>query len=349
MRTVILNVLVIFFGFTSNVLAVSNEEIAEKYTPTEVLQAKDTDSNPPKAITKNQIKKKIVEYDFGTKDGTKYLLATYSNENIPVDNPRTVLILIKVSKNGATSVLPFDDDNSIDQRTEVTLFDLNNDGIKELILSTFSDKRDFSDSEVYKWNGTILKNITSQITGGKSTLISSLQLSALPLLVFSESVSPTDEKSAEFPQKIRQLTSKGIVDLGTFDFIKIVEKTSGKVIEESATINNLAEGQYSLEVKNLSKHPRSVRAEISINDIVVLKPTDFCRGKPKPFIKQKDKKGHDVSEDDDDDGNEDRCKRCDPKKDIYANVNLKAEENTLKVKLFGKKDSKIQITLKKKQ
>lgn len=345
------NVIYLFvalFSFNLNAKTLSYDEIVDKYIPLEMANAIDTDSNPPKKVERQEIGRKFFVYDYGSKDGSKILLATYDTKSLSVENPISKTLAIKVMKNGSTMIIDPPAKSKgfgITNLSEVTLSDIDSDGIDEIVVTNSDDKEKFWESLVLKWNGKTLEKIKFQLTERESTLLSQLDLDALPLLVYEDVLENKDGSI----HKIVQMKSDGsLVDLGTFNFIKVVLKESRKVEENSYEIKNVQEGQYTLEVKNLSKNPRSVRAEISINDVVVLKPTDFCHGKPKPFVKQKDKKGHDIAEDDDDDQDEDRCKRCDPKKEIYATVNLKPEGNAMKVKLYGNKNSKIQITLKKK-
>ena len=102
------------------------------------------------------------------------------------------------------------------------------------------------------------------------------------------------------------------------------------------------EGAYYLEVKNISEHNRPVRAEVIINGVTVLAPKDFCHSVPLALVNGKG------VEDDDDDGNEDKFKRCPAKSGIiYAEVNVK-KPTEVKIRLFGKKNSKVRITLDKK-
>jgi hypothetical protein len=345
---ILIYITVVFFGFNLNAKPLSYDEIVEKYIPLEMVNAIDTDSNPPKKVERQEIGRKFFVYDYGSKDGSKILLATYDTKSLSVENPTSKTLAIKVMKDGKTSLIKAPDgkdDYAITERSDITLSDINGDGINEIVVTDSDDKEKFWESLILKWNGKTFEEIKFQLTERESDLLPQLQRGALPLLVY-EDVLKNQEKGLH---KIKQMKPDGsFVDLGTFNFIKILSKDSKKIAEREYDIEDVSEGQYTLEVKNLSKHPRSVRAEISINDIVVLKPTDFCHGRPKIFVKEKDKKGNPISEDDDDDENEDKCKRCDPRKDIYAAVNLKSKDNVLKAKLYGNKNSKIQITLKKK-
>jgi len=347
MRILIYSFIAIF-SLSATAKSLSYDEIVDKYIPLEMVNAIDTDSNPPKKVERQEIGRKFFVYDYGSKDGSKILLATYDTKSVSVENPTSKTLAIKVMKDGKTSLIKAPDgtdEYAIDDMSDINLSDINNDGINEIVVTRSDDKGKYPESHILKWNGKTFEDIKFQLTERESTLLSELELDALPLLVY-EDVLQNQEKSLH---KIKQMKPDGsLVDLGTFNFIKVISKESKKVSEINYDIEDVSEGHYTLEVKNLSKHPRSVRAEISVNDIVVLKPTDFCHGKPKIFVKQKDKKGNPVSEDDDDDENEDKCKRCDPRKDIYATVNLKSKDNVLKAKLYGNKNSKIQITLKKK-
>lgn len=116
-------------------------------------------------------------------------------------------------------------------------------------------------------------------------------------------------------------------------------------VQDAAVINHpfATEGQYTLTVKNVSDDNRAVRAEVTVNGNVVLKPQDFCSAPAHPKNDKKWWDGHD----DDDDRDDDHCKRCLPKNEAYAIVNMKTA-NEIKVKVYGRKDSKIQFSLVKK-
>jgi len=336
------------FSLILNAKSLSYDEIVDKYIPLEMVNAIDTESNPPKKVEREGIKRKFVVFDYDFKDGSKILLATYDTKQLFVEDPISKTLAIKISKNGDTTIIdPPSRSKSfgITNSSELKQIDIDGDGINEIVVTLYDDKQITWESHILKWNGKTFEKIKFPLTERESHLLPQLELDALPLLVYVDVLI----KSSSNIHKIKQMKSDGsFVDLGTFNFAKVISKESKKAQEVTYDIEDVSEGQYTLEVKNLSKHQRSVRAEISINNVVVLKPTDFCNGKPKHFEKQKDKKGNAILEDDDDDDNEDHCKRCDPRKGIYADVNLKSKGNELKVKLYGNKNSKIQITLKKK-
>ena len=345
-------IILISFFLSIKVYAQLNSDalIVEKYIPKEILSAIDPDSNPPRSLQKDQVIQKFYTDQFGSKDGSRYIIATYSNSGVVEDNPISRTIIIKVSKDGKTEILPSPATNknyNIFENSKVYLIDLDNDKINEVVVVNYSLKGYDSDSKIFKWIKTGLIDISPAGQNGKPGIISQLDLDALPLIVYSQIIESKSGGPDIYTQKIAHLSSGSIIDLGAFDFIKVISKTARKVVESTYQLGNLEEGSYALEVKNLSNHTWSVRAEISINNIVVLKPTDFCKGKPKPFIKQKNINGNHIDEDDDDD-DEDQCKRCDPKASVGATVNLKKENNVIRVKLYGNKNSKVQVTLKRK-
>ena len=230
-------------------------------------------------------------------------------------------------------------------------FDLDGDSVSELIITDYT-RGGFSRSSILKWSGTNLENITPLSSNNKSGIFSKLQIEAFPLIVSEGSADRVGDTPRKKYQKVQQLTSNGFADVATFDFFGIVIKESSEIEERFFEDKGLSKGHYTLEVKNLSKHKHAIRAEISIEDVVVLKPADFCKEKPKKFEKQKDKKANEIPEEDDDDLNEDGYKRCQFKNDIYTDVTLtKANDfsvTNINVKLYGNKNSRIQVTLKKK-
>jgi len=314
----IIYISIAIFSLSLEAKSLSDNEVVDKYIPLEMVNAIDTDSNPPKKVDRAEIDRKFIIFDYGSKDGSKILLATYNTNSLSVENPISKTLAIKIEKSGKTSLIKAPDgtdDYAIDEKSDVTLSDINNDGIKEIVVSDSDDKGKYQESHILKWNGKTFEEIKFQLTERESTLLSELDLEALPLLVYKDVLESKEEKL----HKIKQMKTNGsLVDLGTFNFAKIISKETEKLEERQYDIEDVSEGQYTLEVKNLSKHQRPVRAEISINNVVVLKPTDFGNRKPKYFEKQN------------------------------ADVNLKSKGNELKVKLYGNKNSKIQITLKKK-
>lgn len=329
---------------------ISDAQIVDQHVPLEMANAIDTDSSPPQKVDREDIERNFIVFDYGSKDGAKILLATYNTKSVPVENPKYRTLAIKVLRNGTSEPIASPEkykNFGIDDKSALTLADIDGDGVNEIVVTRYDDKMILWESHVLKWTGNTFEDIKFPVRGKESNLLPQLDLQALPLLVYREMIDPGNDLPLISKFQVKQMTSKGLIDFGNFNFVKIVTKDSKKAEEKQYDIKDVSERQYTLEVKNLSKHSRAVRVEISINDVVVLKPTDFCHRKPKLFVKQKDK-NNPMPEDDDDDQNEDQCKRCDPSKDIYANVNLKSNDNALKAKLYGNKNSKIQITLKKK-
>ncbi len=347
---------VVLFNLSVHAQNLPDEQIVDKHIPTEMLNTKLIETDPPEQIDPSTIDKKFKISNFNSKDGYRYIMAIYSTlDRLGIDNEMIKFLVIKVNKDGASSVLSrpksYDTPFSMGSNTEMELFDLDGDSVSELII-TNNTKGGFSTSSILKWSGTNLENITPLRSNNKSGIFNQLQIEALPLIVSEVFVDSVGDIPSRTYQKIQKLTSNGFVDVATFDFLGIVAKESIKTEERLFEVKDLNKGLYTLEVKNLSKHKHAIRAEISIDDVVVLKPADFCKEKSKKFEKQKDKKGNEIPEDDDEDINEDGYKRCQFKNDIYTDVTLtKANDfskTNINVKLYGNKHSRIQVTLKKK-
>lgn len=325
----------------------TNRQIVDKHIPPVFFQGYYKNIVPKKPIDREAISVRFIEDEFNSKNGTRYLIAIYFSHDSRVDNPQEEFSVIKVSKDGSSVVLPRVknyDSLGYSHFSHMEKYDLDGDDITDIVIENFDPQGQPIDAHILKWNGTNLENITPLGKDGVSILEGlSLDIQeGLPALLFFD-----EYQSRTKYRRILELTPKGFVDHGTFNFVETILKKDKEVQVSTFNDVKLPAGLYTLEVKNLSKHKRAIRAEISVNGVVVLKPEDFCSKKHKKYVKIKDKKGTDIIEDDDDDNDEDNCKRCDPRKSIYADVPILAN-NTIVVKLYGKKNSKIQVSLKKK-
>ncbi len=332
----------------------TNQQIVDRHIPPVFFQGFYKNIVPKIPIDRDAIMAQFIEDDFNSKNGTRYLIAIYYSHDGEVDNPQQEFSVIKVSKDGSSVVLPRVknyDSLGYSHFSHMEKYDLDGDDITDIVIENFDPQGQPTTAHILKWNGANLENISPLGKDGRS-ILDGLTISVqegLPSLLFFDEYRPSGipKVIGTTYRRILELTPKGFVDHGTFNFVQTIFKEDKEV--QVSTFNNvkLPAGLYTLEVKNLSKHKRAVRAEISVNGVVVLKPEDFCSKKPKKYVKKKDKKGNDIIEDDDDDNDEDNCKRCDPRKSIYADVPILANNNIV-VKLYGKKNSKIQVSLKKK-
>ena len=341
---------VVLLNLTAHAQKLTDEQIVDKHIPVEMLAARIM-LDPPVQIDPSTIGKKFKKSNFNNKDGSRYIMAIYSTAHRGgIDKEAIEFLVIKIDKNDASSVLSrpksYDSSFVAGSGIEMDLFDLDGDTVSELIITDYT-QGGFSRSSILKWSGTNLENITPLRSNNKSGIFSKLQIEAFPLIVSEGAVDRVGDTPRSTYQKVQHLTSNGFVDVATFDFFKVIVKEDKEIEEQEFENIKLPEGLYTLDVKNLSKHKHAIRAEISINNVVVLKPADFCIEKPKKIEKLKEKKGSEVADDDDEDRNEDGYKRCQFKKDIYTDITL-TKSNTISVKLYGSKHSRIQVTLKKK-
>lgn len=343
-------IMLILSPFWAFAQKLTDKQIVDKHIPPIFFNAKDIRVIPSEPIEKEDILRRYFKCNFGNKDGARYLLVVYDTSGSIVDNPESEFVVIKISKNGDSVVLPklknyetflFQD------VSPVRCVDLDEDGIDEVIVTNLDTKGRNYDSHILKWSDANLEHVTPLNKEGYSILINLSYSWAVggpkPVLLFDEfhpAASPAEDGITY--RRAMELTNKGFLDLGTFDFVDYVIKDSHKVKEQVLSEIEIKPGVYTLDVKNLSKHEHAIRAEITLNGTVVLKPGDFC-AKPNSSSAQKNSKGPD----DESDKNEDGLKRCVPKSDVYADVTL-AKVSSIKVKLYGNKHSKLLVSLKRK-
>ena len=228
--------------------------------------------------------------------------------------------------------------------TDIDAMDLDGDGIPEIIVTT-SDSRGHSEApSILKWNGKSLSDITPTATyqnsvGNAFNHVELVKIGNKYLLIDKK----TNDQGDITAVAAYRLSNSTFSNTGSFDGLEIFEKKTNRPAKQTIskiTFNDA--GTYTLEAKQLSGK-RSVRAEIMLDDSVVLKPQDFCSG-PQPA---KSDKSAWAGTDDADDKDEDHMKRCPAKKDVYAIVKVK-QDSVLKVKVYGAGGSQLQVTLKKK-
>lgn len=216
---------------------------------------------------------------------------------------------------------------------------LDNDRKAEVIVYSIRGKED-GIAAIFKWDGSKLVSITptnvhqGQVFNSLDRILISTEKIAGEYLIVSHSPSDPSEPKKSYVMKDGKIILKETHAWSAY----LTNEKSQKVFNPKLK----TEGAYFLEVKNISEHKRPIRAEVVVNGVTVLAPKDFCHSVPLKVVKGKG------VEDDDDDQNEDKYKRCPAKNGIvYAEVDIK-KPTEVKVKLFGKKNSKVRITLDKK-
>lgn len=240
---------------------------------------------------------------------------------------------------------------ALDECSSIDLKDLDLDGKPELIVETAAG-RTVGPSLIFKWDGRKMVDITpiTTVDGEKRSAFRQIIVSDKPILgklvIFD--FDPLHENA---PRSVYTMKNGEIVLEGTYDIVSYIGPSkvtlnNGKFeAQDAAEIEHdfPADAQYTLTVKNVSDHQRAVRAEVTVNGNIVLKPKDFCAEPPPKDRKGKAWEGHD----DDDDKDSDHFKRCKPKPEAYAIVNMKTK-NKINVKVYGREDSKVQLTIVKK-
>ena len=288
--------------------------------------------------------------------GSRYF-ATLYQAAISSREMECQLVVLKVdNKNKVQSfVASLNNHDELANCGDMSFKDLDGDGKPEVLVDTndINSGAPNGSPYIFKWDGKTIKDITpfnvsgnrkitafrsvEFVDAGKSVLILD---SPATYHLHGEVMGVSNDKSF----KSFALQNGSVVQTATFDYLKIFNKNTKKKKDETFVVNpTLVDGVYTLDIKNLSGHNRAVRAEVTINGSVVLKPEDFCEAKPPKKTDKDAWKGND----DDDDRDEDRCKRCKAKSEVYAIVNIKTA-NEIKVKMYGRKDSVLQLSLVKK-
>ena len=337
-------ILLILTSCSLNAQTLEDEQIIENHVPAQFLSI---DSGTkidgvPQKLKKDEVAYRYISYNFNDPTVRKYLIVNY-NYSLKSKDALAYFKVIKVNKNGTSISLPEVDIKVGWYEFEMQLLDLNGDGINEILTENFGDRGGVISNSIFQWKNGNLVDITP--------------MDPTPDLVDSlfKNLSITNHKINNSLLLINQgetSTTSYLLGANGFatesaSFLAILEKKEKKPLVENYNLpaSNITTGTYTIEIKNISNHKKNVRAEISINGSIVIKPEDFCVEKPKPKPKHNNNK-HD-KDDDDDDGDDDGCKRCKPKNIVYADVQLNAT-NTMTVKLYGKKKSVIQVSLKKK-
>ncbi len=321
----------------------TEKTVIEKLVPSELTNLKEPVNSQQLSIG-NGITYHFARVEFNRK---KYLAVAYLGSISPGESICSFKLIqdsdnskAQFSANPVLHQIPAE----LDGCSDVEVKDLDGDGVPEVIVHAFQ----FNTEMLYffKWDKDHLTDITPSQADSKGSLdvafsnpaVSTTSVNGKAIIIDTPNVDDTSGLT-----KIYTFSNGQIHQTGSYNFFKIIEKKFWKTDVVILNPSFSSEGAYTLDIKNLSKHSRSVRVEVIVNDSIVLKPQDFCSS-PQPKKTDKDKwRGND----DDDDKDEDHCKRCIPKNEAYAIVNLK-KTNEIKVKIFGMQSSKIQLTLTKK-
>ena len=257
------------------------------------------------------------------------------------DDQKCRLIALRKMKGSFSVAGPtvIKDVSDLNECVGLLVFDLDQNGTDEVVV-TRMDMTVAISPLIFSWIGGQLRDVTPR--DGEYEVLRTVTFVDKPvrgkIVIF-------DEEPDVSASKLRIYKFEGgkVVLDGEFDSVTYAAPTVGNA---PVVINPTfpAAGTYVLNVKNVSDNlNRAVRAEIFLNGSLVLKPQDFCESMQPAKTDKKAWMGHD----DDSDSDIDHLKRCKAKKDVYAIVNVK-QTNELKIKVFGPKDSKIQVSLTKK-
>ena len=338
------------------VQTIADKQIARDNVPAIFLQKK-TFSRETVLLSKDAIGMNVKADSFKSADGGRYLVVIYYLlPDMTSGGGLTELRIIKIDKSGKATLLEKPNENvgpkQLENYCEIILADLDSDGVNEVIIRTTDNKNEPASSFVYKWNGQNLSDITPTRRTGKSNLlysafddlyISSQMISGKPILFNETLVALPNGNDYYTVTSLFLLDKSGFAKLGDFDFAKVIEKNNHKYTEVTFEITTLKEGIHLLSIKNISDHKHSIRGEITINDVVIFKPQDFCVAPPNALQKQTGGGEKTVTENDSD-RNEDHYKNCAAKSDFHADVKINTS-NVVKVKLYGPKGSRILFSL----
>ncbi|MDG0817956.1 hypothetical protein [Bdellovibrio svalbardensis] len=259
-----------------------------------------------------------------------------------ISNGKCRMIVLSKDKKGyvAGGETLLNDPDQLQGCFKLTKYDLDQDGIDEVVVERIDNVAIMSPT-ILKWNGKQLQDVTPMDpTNPATSIFRNITIFEKPVqrrLIILDDDFANDQFSKS---RIYRFENGKIELVGEYDLVSYLGNLNGSKVQNISGAFK-EEGTYILTVKNVSDHNRSVRAEVVVNGSVVLKPQDFCKTlPPKKYVGRKD-------DDDNDDENEDHCRRCVPVSEAYAIVNMKTA-NEIKVKVFGRRDSKIQLSVVKK-
>ena len=340
----------LFFGaLDTEAQALTDEQIIKNNIPSIFFTLKDFSTQ--QNLTKDVVLFKYLKDTFNSRDGSRYLIVVYSSGMGTEPHSLADLRVINIQKNGSTSITPKIDyrlsSYPLDVGCEIALQDLDGDGINEVLVKETNWKDDTNENYIFKWVGNSLIDTTPIIKDEsihfKSSGLLDMSISTFTIggkhLIFARAPTIVNKEFGQDLHRIYQFSNNTLEEQGTFEYLTTVEKVGKLPIETAEGVTPATEGKYTLSVKNISDHNQGVRAEVSINSSVVIKSADFCS--PPPPKENKIEKVVDG------DANEDHQKGCRTKSEVSVDLTL-MKVNTIKVKLFGKKGSRILVTIKKK-
>ena len=348
-RKIFFLIFIILNSFSIEVYALTDEQIIRNNVPPIFFTLNDFSTQ--KNLTKDEILFKFLNDTFGNKDGSRFLIVVYSSGIGVEPDSLTDLRVIKISKNGTTTLSPKIDyklsSYPFDAGCEISLQDLDGDGINEVLAKDTNWRDSSTEHYIFKWSNKVLVDITPIIKDDSINLESSglldMGVSTFTIegkhLLYSRAPTIINKEFGADQQRIYQFRNGNLEEQGTFEYLTNLEKLNKGPAENVEVATLSVEGEYTLEVENISDHKDGVRAEVTINTNVVMKPADFCNSGLFNFFKK--------DNGDNSDANEDHLNGCKTKTKVSVNITL-MKVNTIKVKLFGKKGSRIQVTLKKK-
>jgi len=183
--------------------------------------------------------------DLDGKGTNNYLVVGYRGYG--AEDPDTLLcqlIAIKVEGKKLTAMSP----TTLQMNDEITgcfkieTYDFDGDKKPELLIKRV-DGRVVAAPALFKWDGSKLVSITPTklVSGQPQNVLDQIEINPTPV--------------------------NG----------KILIKSISEDPNAPTEIYSFTNGDYILTVKNLSKHNRTVRAEVYVNGVLVLKPKDFCK------------------------------------------------------------------------
>lgn len=329
----------------------SDKKIIESNFPKSISELRDEDTGKTLSLAEGNLRYLYKEAALGDNLQEKYLIVLYQAFINTVDIACELRAINK--RTGKISAAPI---SSIKDELygcdEIKIQDLDGDNKPEVMITTVDKVGANPYIYFFKWDGEKLIDLTPATNGTpdfRAVTITDVKIDNKALIIDSPAIyrlhGEESDISENKSEKTYFLQDGKFVEIGSYDFFEIVtKKLKSKVATTTFSPRFLTDGSYTLDVKNLSKHKKPIRAEINVNGNTVLKPQDFCQSPP-PKDNKKNKHGKHHKHNDDD-MNEDHHKGCKPKKDVFAIVNVKGPTE-IKVQLYGPGDSALQISMKK--
>lgn len=267
-------------------------------------------------------------------DKNQYLVVLYSVTHFDRSED-CILSTINLSTKKVTVAKP-KIDSELGNCDTLEAVDLDGDGKPEIIEDSVDIKTGSREHylSIFKWTGSELKEITpTKMEDGelrsqwKRTYVTPIlgvtYIFEPPFLWYLHGELQNSPVGQMY--KLYKLQNEEFSLIGTYDFFKIYRDE--KPLWRNEDEFELKEpGSYEFEVKNVSDGKDPVQAELTVNGLTIFKRSDFCESGVK--------------------SDKEDFKTCKQKTPSTAIVELK-EKNHFSMKVFGSKESAVQLIVRK--